>query len=80
MMNAFLLIPVDERSGLCMINIETLLDSLLVIIRTAAFITAVNQASHQLILRNSQLNNRSSLMSTLRKNLPRYGGEDLFIK
>ena len=41
-----------------MINIETLLDSLLVIIRTAAFLTAVNQASHQLILRNSQLNHK----------------------
>ena len=68
-MNAFLLIPVDERSSLCMINIETLLDSLLVIIRTAAFLTAVNQASHQLILRNSQLNHRSDLMTTLRKHL-----------
>src|SRR5574344_382835 len=68
-MNTFLLIPIDERSSLCMIYIETLLDSLLVIIRATAFLTTVDQTSHQLILRNSQLNHGSNLMTTLSQHL-----------
>ena len=52
-----------------MIYVETLLDSLLVIVRATAFLTTVDQASHQLILRNSQLNHGSYLVTTLSEHL-----------
>ena len=63
--DAFLLIPVDKRSCLGVIYIETLLDSLLVVVRTTTLLATINQASHQLILRNSQLNHSSHLVTTL---------------
>ena len=63
--NAFSLVPLDERSGLVVINVETLLDCLCVVVRATALLTALHETSHQLVLRHVKLNHGSHLVSAL---------------
>ena len=67
--DAFFRIPVDERGGLCMINIETLLDGLLVVIRAAALLTAIDESGHQFVFGDRKLYHGCHFVSALGKHL-----------
>ena len=54
--NTFALVPLDKRSCLVVINVEALLDSLSVVVRASALLTALDKTSHQLVLRNVEFN------------------------
>ena len=64
-MQSLLLIPLNQRLSLRVINDQTLLNRLLVIIGTTTLLSALDKTSHQLILRNVQLYHRSHLVATL---------------
>ena len=57
-MDALLLVPLDKRSCVVGIYVKTLLDGLGVVVRTSAFLSAFDEALHQLILRHVELNHR----------------------
>ena len=69
MVYALTLIPLDKRSSLVVINVETLLDSLGIVVRATTLLTALDKASHKFILRNVELNHGSYLVATLSKHL-----------
>ena len=67
--NTFALVPLDKRSCLVVINVEALLDSLSVVVRASALLTALDKTSHQLVLRNVEFNHGSYLVSALCEHL-----------
>ena len=68
-MNTLLLVPLDKWHCLRVVNHETLLDGLLIIVGTAALLTTQNEALHQLVLGNIKLNHSSNLVATLVEHL-----------
>lgn len=69
MMDAFLVVPVDERGSLAVIDGEALLDGLLVVVGAAANLSAVYQTCYQLFLRYREFYHRCYLVSTLVEHL-----------
>ena len=69
MVYALTLIPLDKRSSLVVINVETLLDSLGIVVRATTLLTALDKACHKLILRNVEFDHGSYLVTTLSKHL-----------
>ena len=67
--DALLFIPVDEGSGLRMIDIETLLDGLLIVVAASGLLAAKQETLHQLILWYEQLDHSCHLMAALGKHL-----------
>ena len=68
-MDAFLPIPLYERGGLAMVDIQTLLDGLLVVVGSATLLPTEHQTLHQLFLGDIKLNHGCHLVPTLRQHL-----------
>ena len=68
-MDALLVVPVDERLCLGVIHHETLLDRFLIIIGTATLLSAQDETLHQLILGHVEFDHRGHLVATLAEHL-----------
>ena len=62
-------IPVNQRRSLRMVNHQTFLDCLFVIIRTTRFLTAFDKTGHQFVFGNFQVQHNRHFLSTFVQHL-----------
>ena len=67
--DTLIVVPLDEGSRLAVVNVETLLNRLLVVVGTSALLAALHEARHELVLGNVEFYHGGNLVSALREHL-----------
>ena len=69
MVNTLFFIPINKRCSLCVIDIETFLDSIFVVIASATLFATIDKACHEFFLWNRQFNHCCNLVATFIEHL-----------